>query len=141
MIYFREVDLRCAVRGKKAVSSWLKRIVESHEKSLGEVCVVACSDKHLLGVNKERLNHDYYTDIITFDYTSGNEVSGDLMISFERVKENAIDCGVDFQDELKRVMVHGCLHLCGFSDKTPKDKQIMRQEENKALKLFHVEQE
>lgn len=140
MIFFREVDKKCAVDGKKAVGAWLNRVIESHNKTPGEICVVSCSDKHLLSVNKEHLNHDYYTDIITFDYTEGNKISGDLLISFDRVKENASQCGVGFQEELRRVMVHGCLHLCGFKDKSKNEKQTMRQEENKALKLFHVEQ-
>ncbi len=124
---------------KKAIGFWLTVVVESHGKTLGEVCIVSCSDKYLLGVNKEHLNHDYFTDIITFDYSEGNKVSGDLLISFDRVKENAALCGVGFQEELRRVMVHGCLHLCGFGDKTDGEKQTMRQEENKALKMFHVE--
>ena len=141
MIFFREADLSCAVEGKKTVSAWLKSVVKSHGKILGEICIVSCSDNHLLEVNKKHLNHDYFTDIITFDYSEGNKVSGDLLISFDRVKENAALCGVGFQEELRRVMVHGCLHLCGFGDKTDGEKQAMRQEENKALKLFHVEPE
>ena len=139
MIFFREADVSCSVLSKKSVERWLKAVVESHDKQLGEVCIVSCSDGHLLEINKTHLNHDYYTDIISFDYTEGGVVSGDLMISFDRVRENAIENGVGFQDELRRVMVHGCLHLCGFKDKTNIEALKMREEENKALKKFRVE--
>lgn len=139
MIFFREADVSCSVLGKKRVGRWLKTVVESHKKQLGEVCVVSCSDEYLLDINKIHLNHEYYTDIISFDYTEGDVVSGDLMISFDRVRENAIKNRVGFQDELRRVMVHGCLHLCGFNDKTNVEALKMRKEENKALEKFHVE--
>lgn len=139
MIFFREADVSCSVLSKKRVGRWLKAVVESHDKQLGEVCIVSCSDDRLLEVNKTHLNHDYYTDIISFDYTEGGVVSGDLMISFDRVRENAIENGVGFQDELRRVMAHGCLHLCGFKDKTNIEALKMREEENKALEKFHVE--
>jgi len=98
-----------------------------------------CSDKRLLEVNQKYLNHDFYTDIITFDYSEGSEVSGDLMISYERVKENAAGQKVTVQHELRRVMVHGVLHLLGFKDKTEEDAAEMRSQEDAALDLFHVE--
>lgn len=99
-----------------------------------------CSDKRLLEVNQKYLNHDFYTDIITFDYSEGSEISGDLMISYERVKENAASQKVTVQHELRRVMVHGVLHLLGFKDKTEEDAAEMRSQEDAALDLFHVEQ-
>lgn len=140
MIYFREADRDCSVESKKKVGVWLSSVIEKHGKILGDVCVVACTDEHLLEVNKKHLDHDYFTDIITFDYSEGKVVEGDLMISFDRVKENASENGVGFQEELRRVMAHGCLHLCGFKDKTKDEAQTMRVEENKALDMFPVEQ-
>jgi len=122
-----------------AVRSWLNQIIESRQKSVGEISVVMCSDKYLLEVNQKYLNHDFYTDIITFDYSEGSEISGDLMISYERVKENAASQKVTVQHELRRVMVHGVLHLLGFKDKTEEDAAEMRSQEDAALDLFHVE--
>ena len=98
-----------------------------------------CSDKLLLETNQKYLNHDYYTDIITFDYTEEGKISGDLMISYERVKENAKKEKVGVQDELRRVMAHGVLHLLGFRDKSERESAEMRAQEDAALDLFHVE--
>ena len=137
---FREADIACKVEQKRKVVAWVKKVVEARGFKVGELCVVACSDKYLLDVNVEHLNHDYYTDIITFDYCEGELVSGDLVISFDRVKENAKNEGVQFQKELRRVIIHGVLHLLGFKDKTDLEAQEMRAQEDKALKLFHVEQ-
>ena len=137
---FREADIKCGVDAKRRVAAWAKTVIEGHGKTAGEICVVSCSDEYLLDVNVEHLNHDYYTDIITFDYSEGEVVSGDLLISFDRVKENAKDAGVSFQEELRRVIIHGCLHLVGFGDKTDVEVKQMREEENKALNMFHVEQ-
>ena len=139
MIHYREVDKKCIVKHKKTVSSWVRAVVESYGKELGDVCVVSCSDKHLLGVNIEHLNHDYYTDIITFDYSDSEKISGDLLISFDRVGENAGDLGIGFQEELRRVIIHGVLHLVGLKDKSEKEAKEMRACENAALKMFHVE--
>jgi rRNA maturation RNase YbeY len=139
-MHFREADIACGVEKKRGIATWVKQVVEARGFKLGELCVVSCSDKYLLGVNVEHLNHDYYTDIITFDYSEGELVSGDLLISFDRVKENAKNEGVLFQDELRRVIIHGVLHLLGFKDKTDLEAQEMRAQEDKALKLFHVEQ-
>ena len=139
-LFFRESDIPCSVEEKLSVKNWVKRVAKFHGVTLGEICVVSCSDKYLLGVNIEHLNHDYYTDIITFDYSNEEGVSGDLLISFDRVKENAEAEGVGFQEELKRVIIHGVLHLIGFKDKTDSEAQEMRAQENKALEMFHVEQ-
>ena len=140
MIHFNESDISCRVKHRLAVRSWLNQIIESRQKSVGEISVVMCSDKCLLEVNQKYLNHDFYTDIITFDYSEGSEISGDLMISYERVKENAASQKVTVQHELRRVMVHGVLHLLGFKDKTEEDAAEMRSQEDAALDLFHVEQ-
>lgn len=120
--------------------AWYSQVCETESKNLGEISVVFCSDEHLLEMNKEYLQHDYYTDIITFDYTQGDLVSGDLFISVDRVEDNADEFDVPFQDELHRVCVHGLLHLCGYKDKSPDDEKLMRLKENEMLELrrFHV---
>ncbi len=94
----------------------------------------------MLQINKEHLNHDYYTDIISFDYTVGNEINGDMFISVDRVKENAVDFNVAFDEELKRVIIHGILHYCGYKDKLEDDELLMRNKEDEKLAMFHVEQ-
>ena len=139
MIHFNESDIPCRVKCRLAVKSWLKQIIESRNKSVGEISIVMCSDELLLETNQKYLNHDYYTDIITFDYTEDGEISGDLMISYERVKENAKKENVAVQDELRRVMAHGVLHLLGFKDKSKREAAEMRAQEDAALNLFHVE--
>lgn len=115
--------------------SWLKEVCKSHEEKLGEVSLIFCSDNYLLDMNREHLNHDFYTDIITFNYND-NTISGDLFISIDRVKDNAVTNNVLFMDELNRVVVHGVLHLIGFNDKTKEEEMEMRAQENKALKLI-----
>ena len=139
MIVFVDGDVPCQVEGRRAVKSWLRSVAEHHGKSLGDLSVVACSDDELLGYNRKYLDHDTYTDIITFDHSEGNTLAGDLLISFERVRENSENQGVVFQDELRRVMVHGVLHLAGLKDKTEADTQAMRAAEDQALGMFHVE--
>ena len=139
-LFFREADISCGVEEKSSVKKWVANVARLHGTTLGEICIVSCSDKHLLGVNRKHLNHDYYTDIITFDYSSEEVVSGDLLISFDRIRENAEAEGVSFQEELRRVIIHGVLHLIGFKDKTESEAQEMRDQENKALEMFHVEQ-
>lgn len=119
---------------------WYSDVVKKHESLLGDVSVIFCSDEHLLEMNKQYLQHDYYTDIITFDYTEGVVVSGDLFISIDRVSDNAEKLKVKFEDELHRVCVHGLLHLCGLKDKSEADEKAMRLAEDSALelRLFHV---
>jgi len=119
---------------------WLSRVIESEDKTEGEVNYIFCDDEYLLQKNIEFLNHDTLTDIITFDYTMGSLISGDIFISVERVKDNAADFNVSFEEELKRVMVHGVLHCCGYKDKTEEDEQLMRSKEDEKMLLFHVEQ-
>ncbi|MDF3028226.1 MAG: metalloprotease ybeY [Fluviicola sp.] len=121
--------------------AWYSNVCEVENKSLGDVSIIFCSDEHLLQMNKEYLQHDYYTDIITFDYTEDNLVSGDLFISVDRVEDNSNEFDSLFQDELHRVCVHGLLHLCGYKDKSEKDEELMRSKENEMLMLrkFHVE--
>jgi probable rRNA maturation factor len=123
-----------------AISNWISSVIESEGKKEGEINYIFCDDEYLLQINQEHLQHDYYTDIISFDYTIGNEISGDLFISVDRVKENAIDFNVSFEEELKRVLVHGVLHYCGYKDKTDADELLMRSKEDEKLAMFHVEQ-
>ena len=139
MINYREADVKCHVEGRRKVSAWIKSVVVLKGKSVGEINIVSCSDELLLDTNVRFLEHDYYTDIITFDNTEGDLISGDLMISFDRVKENAKNESVQFQEELRRVIIHGVLHLIGYGDKTDDEAKEMRAQENKALKMFHVE--
>ena len=111
----------------------LTSLVKEEGKLLGDVSVIFVSDDYLLEMNQTYLNHDYYTDIITFDYCEQNVISGDLFISVDRVRENADVFNVDFGTELHRVIIHGVLHLCGYKDKTEDDEEVMRKMENKYL--------
>lgn len=119
---------------------WLSHVIESEDKTEGEINYIFCDDEYLLQKNIEFLNHDTLTDIISFDYTMGNLISGDIFISVERVKENAQDYKAAFEDELRRVMAHGILHYCGYKDKTEEDEKVMRVKEDEKTALFHVEQ-
>ncbi|MGB1347991.1 MAG: rRNA maturation RNase YbeY [Flavobacteriales bacterium] len=139
MVVFVDGDVPCNVEGRRRVKSWLSALAKHHNCTLGDLSIVSCSDEELLAYNRQYLDHDTYTDIITFDHTEGVTLSGDLLISFERVLENSENHGVVFQEELRRVMAHGVLHLAGFKDKTPEDATVMRQAEDHALQMFHVE--
>lgn len=119
---------------------WIERVVLSEAKKLEEISYIFCDDDYLLTLNEEYLDHDTYTDIITFDYTLGKLLQGDIYISTERVQENAVTFGVSFDEELRRVMIHGILHLCGYKDKSEEESDIMRAKENDKMQLFHVEQ-
>jgi rRNA maturation RNase YbeY len=135
-ISFHNEDIAFVLPQKRLHKQWIEQIVLSHGKTVGELTYVFCSDEYLLEMNKTYLQHDYYTDIITFDYSQGAEISGDLFISLPRVKENASKIGVPLQNELQRVVIHGVLHLCGFKDKKKKDVELMRKMEEKALLAF-----
>ncbi len=125
---------------EEAFKNWIIDIVDSEASAVGEINYVFCDDDYLHKINVEYLNHDTLTDIISFDYTVGNLIQGDIFISIERVKDNANDFNVSFEEELKRVMAHGVLHYCGYKDKTDADVELMRQKEEEKIKLFHVEQ-
>ena len=140
MVVFVDGDVPCQVGGRRAVKTWLRKVAAHHGKTLGDLSVVSCSDEGLLVYNRKYLDHDTYTDIITFDHSEGQTLSGDLLISFPRVFENAESQHVDPLVELRRVMVHGLLHLAGFKDKAPEDARAMRDAEDHALGMFHVEQ-
>ncbi|MEZ7498424.1 rRNA maturation RNase YbeY [Flavobacterium sp. Arc3] len=123
-----------------AITKWLSEVILSEGKKEGEINYIFCDDEYLHKINLEYLNHDTLTDIISFDYTMGNEIGGDIFISVERVQDNASDFKVSFEEELRRVMVHGVLHYCGYKDKGEEDESLMRSKENEKLALFHVEQ-
>lgn len=118
------------------IQSWLESVAQKEGFEVGEVSMILCSDEYLLEMNRKHLDHDYYTDIITFDYTSEQTVSGDLFISVDRVKDNASTHSEMFHVELLRVMVHGVLHLMGYKDKTENEQEEMRTKENSALSLI-----
>jgi len=124
------------LKNRLKIKRWIKQVVENAGCKLGDVSYIFCSDEKILEVNKQYLNHDFYTDIITFDYVEKDRINGDIFISTDRVKENASQFNVDFEEELHRVIIHGILHLLGQEDHTPKEEQQMRKKENEALKLM-----
>ena len=123
-----------------AYEKWLQQVIISEEKKEGDINYIFCDDEYLHEINVKYLNHDDYTDIISFDNSVGNILHGDIFISTERVAENAEKFQVEFQEELKRVIAHGLLHFCGYKDKTDDEAQLMRQKEDEKIKMFHVEQ-
>ncbi len=137
--YFTE-GIRMPKIGKREVSAWIKKVAEIHGFRVGDISYIFCSDEHILSVNREYLQHDYYTDIITFDYTEEKRISGDIFISLDTVASNAEKFGATYEEELYRVIIHGILHLCGINDKSPEERKIMEKEEDKALKLRIKEQ-
>ena len=125
---------------KDRVSDWVLRVVKSKGYKLGNLVYAFFNDEDLKDLNIRFLNHDYYTDVISFDETADQVVSGNIAISVDRVKENATQIGVDFEEELHRVMIHGVLHFIGFNDKTSSEKKEIRKQEALALSMFHVKQ-
>ena len=132
--YFQE-DIRFELKQKMQNNRWLKMVAGSEMRRLGTVNIIFCSDNYILDVNMRYLQHDYFTDIITFDYCEKDILSGDLFISIDSVRENALYYGTEFADELNRVMVHGLLHLIGYDDHTEEETAVMRQKENYYLRL------
>jgi probable rRNA maturation factor len=128
------------LNNEEAIATWLSAVIVSESKTEGEINYIFCDDEYLHKINLEYLNHDTLTDIISFDYTMGNELSGDIFVSTERVLDNSKDYNTVFEDELKRVLVHGVLHYCGYKDKSEEDEVIMRSKEDDKLAMFHVEQ-
>jgi len=121
---------------RRNTSAWIKSIAAIYAKKVGDIAYIFCNDDRILEVNREYLKHDYFTDIITFDYTEGNVISGDLFISLDTVQTNAKQFGSSYEQELHRVIIHGILHLCGINDKAPGEREIMEAAENKALALL-----
>lgn len=120
----------------RRTSKWVKDVAEKHGKIVGEIAYIFCSDEYIIDVNRKFLNHDYYTDVITFDYSEGKKISGDIFISLDTVKTNAEAFNQDYYNELERIIIHGILHLCGFKDKEPNDKEEMTFQEDEAIKLL-----
>ena len=123
-----------------AFEIWISRVILSEEKKEGEINFIFCDDEYLHKLNVEYLEHDTLTDVISFDYSVGNELHGDVYISTERVADNAMDFNVTFEEEIKRVIIHGILHYCGYKDKSATEKALMRSKEEEKIKMFHVEQ-
>ena len=130
---------------RRDISAWIKAVAATYGKRVGDIGYIFCNDEKILEVNRQYLQHDYYTDIITFDYSDDalltgkkDTISGDLFISLDTVRTNAEQQGTTYDEELHRVIIHGILHLCGINDKGPGEREIMEREENKALKLIKM---
>jgi len=136
ILFFAETKIQFS--SKRPIKSWLVKIAQQENRKIGDVNIVFYNDEHLLELNKQYLNHDTLTDIITFDYSEKNILHGDICISIERVNENALQYHCAFEEELRRVMAHGILHLCGYKDKKEDEKQVMKQKEDEALALFQT---
>lgn len=120
---------------RRETTAWIRRVAASYGKTVGEVGYLFCDDEKILEVNREYLGHDYYTDIITFDYDEGDQINGDLVISLDTVRTNAEQFQKPYDEELHRVIIHGILHLCGLNDKGPGERELMEAAENKALAM------
>ena len=133
--FFEEIEE--PVLDYNKIKSWLSSLIDKHSQQLVEINYIFCSDDYLLEVNKEYLDHDYYTDIITFDNSDREEeIEGDIFVSIDRIKNNSADLHTNHLEETIRVLAHGVLHLCGYKDKTPAETSIMRAEEDKAIELY-----
>lgn len=135
MINYYTENVKLPPIQKKAVSEWIKKVAELHHKKVGNVSYIFCDDAKILAVNTEYLQHDYYTDIISFDYTEGDKIAGDLFISLDTVKSNSEQFSTIYLDELHRIIIHGILHLCGYEDKSDEARQNMTRLENEALAI------
>ena len=135
MITYSAENVHMPAIRRRDTSAWIRRVADSYGKRVGEVGYLFCDDEHILQVNREYLGHDYYTDIITFDYCEGDVLNGDLVISLDTVRSNAELFGKQYDEELHRVIIHGILHLCGINDKGPGERELMEAAENRALAL------
>lgn len=136
MISYNTINVKMPDISHRETTTWVRAVAASYNKRVGEVAYVFCDDEKILEVNRQYLKHDYYTDIITFDYCEGDVLSGDLFISLDTVRTNAEQFGKTYDDELHRVIIHGILHLVGINDKGPGEREIMEAAENKALALL-----
>ncbi|MBP5420971.1 MAG: rRNA maturation RNase YbeY [Paludibacteraceae bacterium] len=135
MIYYQSENIAMPKLPKMKVNAWIKEVAKLHGYSVGDISYIFCDDNKILEVNKTYLHHDYYTDIITFDYTEGKTISGDMYISLDTVQSNAEKFGTKYKEEFYRVVIHGILHLCGINDKGEGEREIMEQHENQALAI------
>ena len=131
--YFQDTDFK--FRDRRRTNEWLKLAAESEIRRIGYMSIIFCSDNYVIDINQKYHQHDYFTDIITFDYCEGDRLSGDLFISVDSVRENSVEFGTEFKDELNRVIIHGLLHLVGYDDHTEKDIKLMRSKDNYYLSL------
>ncbi len=136
MITYSAEGVKMPAIKKRDTTAWIKAVAAAHGRKVGEIGYMFVSDERILEVNNEYLGHDYYTDIITFDYDEGDVINGDIVISLDTVRSNAAQFGKGYDDELRRVIIHGILHLCGIDDKGPGEREIMEAEENKALAML-----
>ena len=136
MISYNTDGVKMPAIKKRANNNWIKTVAECYGKKVGDIAYIFVDDEKILEVNKQYLQHDYYTDIITFDYSEENVISGDLFISLDTVRTNAQQVDATYEEELLRVIIHGILHLCGIDDKGPGEREIMEAAENKALALW-----
>ena len=141
MISYQTEGVKMPDIKKKETTGWIKEVAACYGKRVGEIAYIFCSDDKILEVNRQYLQHDYYTDIITFDYCEGDRISGDLFISLDTVRSNAEQFEQPYDRELHRVIIHGILHLCGINDKGPGEREIMDAAENKALALISLKQD
>lgn len=135
MILYQTEGVKMPNIKKRKTTAWIKTVADSYAKKVGEISYIFVDDSKILEVNKEYLGHDYYTDIITFDYDEGDTISGDIFISLDTVRSNSVEQHTEYDDELHRVIIHGILHLCGINDKGPGEREIMEAAENKALSM------
>jgi len=136
MIQFINENIALPAFQERKLTQWIKITAEQYGKKTGDITFIFCDEERILEINRKYLNHDYYTDIITFDYSEKNKISGDIFISPDTLKTNAAAFKVTFEEELLRIIIHGILHLCGQEDKTPESKQEMTEKENKALEQY-----
>ena len=136
MITYNSENVRMPAIKKRDTTAWIRRVAATYGKRVGEVGYLFCDDEKILEVNREFLQHDYYTDIITFDYCEDDTLNGDIVISLDTVRSNAQQLGKDYDEELHRVIIHGILHLCGQNDKGPGEREQMEAAENQALALI-----
>ena len=136
MIRFFNKDIKFQFKHKMVLKKWIKNVVEQYSCKVGDINIILCNDPYILEINNQFLSHNYYTDIITFDYSEENIINGELYISIDTVRENAIEYSQEFPDELNRVIIHGILHLCGLDDHCEEDIKEMREAENAALELL-----
>lgn len=137
-ITFHSENVKRRLNRKKTIKAWFEKIIHTEGKAVGQIAFIFCSDQFLLKMNRRHLGHDYYTDVITFNYCESNIVSGDIFISVDRVRDNAKKLGLRLEDELHRVMLHGVLHLLGFNDKSNAEKKAMRNKENYWLAKLYL---
>jgi len=138
MITYITDNVKNPLNNKRIINAWIKNVAKKYGKTIGEVAYIFCNEEKILEVNRQYLQHDYYTDIITFDYCEGDTLSGDIFISIDTVRSNANEYNVSFENELYRILIHGILHLCGQDDKTAENRAEMTRKENEALEMLRL---